>query len=335
VVNSIAYVCPVKTWRTAMSDGLYGPGGFFTGEAGGPSAHFRTSVHASALFARAVLRLVERMDEALGHPDTFDLVDVGAGRGELLAVLRTMLPAGLAERARLTAVEVAPRPAELDQEIGWRREIPDGIVGLLIATEWLDNVPLDVADLDDQGRLRKVLVDPVTGEEALGGPVDAADRLWLERWWPGAGRVEIGSSRDEAWADAVGRVRRGFALTVDYGHLRDERPAFGSLTGFRGGRQVAPVPDGTCDLTADVAIDSIAGAVGTPYEMMRQRAALKALGIDGARPSIDLARSDPAAYLRALSAAGEAAELREPAGLGGHWWLLHTIGVDGRGSMLS
>ncbi|WP_433385945.1 SAM-dependent methyltransferase [Actinoplanes sp. CA-142083] len=317
-----------------MAEGLYGPTGFFTDAASGPSQHFRTSAHASALFAGAVVRLVERVDAALGHPKAFDLVDVGAGRGELLATVRAMLPEDLARRARLTAVEVAPRPSRLEEEIAWVREVPDGIVGLLIATEWLDNVPLDVADLDDHGRLRKVLVDPATGDESLGEAVDAADLFWLRRWWPSAGRVEIGWPRDTAWADAVSRVRRGCALAVDYGHLRDERPAWGTLTGFRDGRQVAPVPDGSCDVTAHVAMDSIAAAAGTPYEMTRQREALKALGIDGARPPLDLARSDPAAYLRRLSAAGEAAELLEPAGLGGHWWLLHTVGVDGRGSML-
>jgi len=316
-----------------MTAGLYGPGGFFTG-GGGPSQHFRTSVHASPLFAGALLRLVERVDAALGHPKRFDLVDVGAGRGELLATLRALLPEGLAERARLTAVEVAPRPAGLDPEIAWRRDVPEGIVGLLVATEWLDNVPLDVADLDDHGRLRLVLVDPATGQETLGGPPDAADLFWLTRWWPRPGRAEIGWPRDTAWADAVRCVRRGCALAVDYGHLRDARPALGTLTGYRGGRQVPPVPDGSCDVTAHVAIDSAAGAAGTPYEIVSQRTALKALGIDGARPPLDLARTDPAGYLRALSAAGEAAELTDPAGLGGHWWLLHRINLDDRGSML-
>jgi SAM-dependent MidA family methyltransferase len=317
-----------------MTAGLYGPGGFFTGGGGGPSQHFRTSVHASPLFAGALLRLVERVDAALGHPKTFDVVDVGAGRGELLATLRAQLPEGLAERARLTAVEVAPRPAGLDPEIAWRRDVPEGIAGLLVATEWLDNVPLDVADLDDHGRLRLVLVDPATGKETLGGPPDAADLFWLSRWWPRPGRAEIGWPRDTAWADAVRCVRRGCALAVDYGHLRDERPALGTLTGYRGGRQVPPVPDGSCDVTAHVAIDSAARAAGTPYEMVSQRKALKALGIDGARPPLDLARSDPAGYLRALSAAGAAAELTDPAGLGGHWWLLHRINLDGHGSML-
>jgi SAM-dependent MidA family methyltransferase len=285
-------------------------------------------VHASPLFAGALLRLVERVDEALGHPKVFDLVDVGAGRGELLATLRLLLPPGLAGRARLTGVEVAGRPADLPAGIGWRRDVPDGIVGLLIATEWLDNVPLDVADLDDAGRLRKVLVDPATGGETLGGLVDAADLFWLRRWWPAPGRVEIGWPRDTAWADAVGQVRRGGALAVDYGHRKAERPASGTLTGYRGGRQVPPVPDGSCDVTAHVAVDAVAVAAGTPYRLIRQRAALGALGIDGARPPMDLAQSDPAGYVRALAAAGAAAELTDPAGLGGHWWLLHTIGIE-------
>jgi len=318
-----------------MAAGLYGPAGFFTRATTGPSQHFRTSVHASPLFAGALLRLVERVDAALGHPKAFDLVDVGAGRGELLATLWQLLPESLAERARLTAVEVAPRPAGLDPAIVWGTDIPGGIHGLLIATEWLDNVPLDVADVDDHGRLRKVLVDPATGAESLGGTIDAADLFWLSRWWPAPGRAEIGWTRDAAWADAVGRVRRGCALAVDYGHLRARRPALGTLTGFRGGRQVAPVPDGSCDVTAHVAMDAVAVAAGTPYRMSTQREALKALGVDGGRPPIDLARRDPAGYVRALAAAGAAAELIEPAGLGGHWWLLHEVGIDARGSMLS
>ena len=124
-------------------------------------------------------------------------------------------------------------------------------------------------------------------------------------------------------------------LAVDYGHLRDRRPTLGTLTGFRGGRQVEPVPDGSCDVTAHVAMDAVASAAGRPYRLMTQRAALQALGIDGARPPLDLARTDPAGYLRALATASAAAELIEPAGLGGHWWLLHTVGIDLRGSMVA
>jgi len=354
-----------------MEVALYGPNGFFAGAGAGPAGHFRTSVHASPLFASAVLRLLEDVDAALGRPGVFDVVDVGAGRGELLAALHALLPgSALAGRARLVGVEVATRPAELDGDVGWLREVPQPITGMLIATEWLDNVPLDLAEVDERGRLRRVRVDRSTGTETLGEEIDAADAFWLARWWPmgsppkppaepwaraeigwppgaqpGARaefgwppdarpgvRAEIGWPRDLAWADAVAAVRRGGALAVDYGHLRAGRPALGTLTGFRGGRQVKPVPDGTCDVTAHVAMDAVAGAVGTPYTLITQREALKALGVDGARPPLDLARTDPAGYLRALAAAGAGAELIDPAGLGGHWWLLHTVGIDGVGS---
>jgi SAM-dependent MidA family methyltransferase len=313
-----------------MADALYGVDGFFVRE-DGPADHFRTSVHASPLFAGALLRLIERVDAALGHPEVFDLVDVGAGRGELLTALRGFLdasPGSLAERARFTAVEVAGRAVA---GVNWRRAVPDDIVGVVLGTEWLDNVPLDVAEVDDAGRVRRVLVDPATGGETLGGPADAADMFWLARWWPltrqpGA-RAEIGWPRDVAWADAVAKIRRGCALAVDYGHLRNARPHLGTLTGYRDGRQVIPVPDGSCDVTAHVAMDAVAGAAGTPYTLISQRAALRALGVDGARPPIELAHTDPAGYLRALSGAGAAGELLDPAGLGGHWWLLHTVNV--------
>jgi SAM-dependent MidA family methyltransferase len=325
-------------WRTAMTQALYGSAGFFVAGDAGPAGHFRTSAHASPLFAGALLRLISQVDDALGHPDPFDVVDIGAGRGELLAALRALVgspPArgrDLRERARWLGVEVAPRPDGLPADIGWRRDLPDGIVGLLVATEWLDNVPLDLAEVDEAGRLRRVLVDPTSGAESLGGTADAADTFWLSRWWPPlrepGDRAEVGWPRDSAWADAVASVRRGCALTVDYGHLRTARPAFGTLTGFRGGRQVTPVPDGSCDVTAHVAIDSVAAAAGSPYEIVNQRMALRALGVDGGRPPLELASTDPAGYLRALSAAGAAAELTDPAGLGGHWWLVHGIDID-------
>ncbi|MBW6432836.1 SAM-dependent methyltransferase [Actinoplanes hulinensis] len=321
-------------WRSAMQAALYGSGGFFVRESEGPRDHFRTSVHSSPLFAGAIARLVARVDEALGHPEAFDLVDVGAGRGELITALPAALPEDLAGRVRATAVEIAPRPAGLDSAVRWRQELPERITGLLVATEWLDNVPLDVLETDDDGRLRTVLVDRATGAETLGPEADPADRSWAGRWWPGGGRIEVGRPRDEAWAEAVSAIERGAALCIDYGHVKAERPMFGTLTGFRRGRQVPPVPDGGCDVTAHVAMDAVAAAAGVPHRMVRQREALRALGVDGARPSLETARTDPAGYLRALSAAGAAAELTDPAGLGGHWWLWHGVGLGDHGTML-
>lgn len=145
-------------------------------------------------------------------------------------------------------------------------------------------------------------------------------------------RAEIGRTRDEAWAEAVGKIDRGLALAVDYGHLRESRPVDGTLTGYRGGRQVPPVPDGSRDVTAHVAMDSVASAgervARCAYALGSQREGLRALGADGGRPPLSLAANDPAGYLRALAAASAVAELTDPAGLGGHWWLRQPVGID-------
>ncbi|MER7761272.1 SAM-dependent methyltransferase [Streptomyces sp. NPDC097619] len=311
-------------WRAAMERALYGPDGFYVRPDGaGPAGHFRTSVHASPLFAGAVARLLERVDAALGSPARLDLVDMAAGRGELVTGVLAALPAGTAARVRAHAVERAPRPAGLDPRIAWCAAPPEGTTGLLFANEWLDNVPLDLAEGG-----RYVLVDR-DGTEHPGGPLEPADRDWLARWWPeavGPGeRAEIGRTRDEAWAAASATVARGLAVAVDYGHTRAAgRPPYGTLTGFRAGREVRPVPDGDRDVTAHVALDSCAGPDGV---LLTQREALARLGVSGARPPLALASTDPAGYVRALAGAGAAAELTARGGLGDFGWLLRPRGI--------
>ncbi|MFJ9905872.1 SAM-dependent methyltransferase [Streptomyces sp. NPDC101152] len=312
-----------------MRAALYGPDGFYR-RPEGPAGHFRTSVHASPLFAGAVARLLCRVDEALGRPPRLDFVDMAAGRGELVTAVLAALPADVAPRARAYAVELADRPSGVDDRIEWLPRPPRGVTGLLFANEWLDNVPVDVAEVDADGVARRVLVRR-DGTERLGEPVGGVDADWLARWWPlppeEGLRAEIGLPRDEAWADAVASLDRGLAVAVDYAHTRDARPLFGTLAAFREGRETAPVPDGSCDITAHVSLDACAARSGRRARLVRQRDALRALGVAGVRPPLALASSQPAAYLRALASAGEAAELTAPGGLGDFVWLLQPVGI--------
>lgn len=318
-----------RGWREATQEALYGPLGFYR-RPEGPAGHFRTSVHASPRFAEAVARLLRRVDETVGHPSELAFVDMAAGRGELVTGVLKALPPETASRARGYAVERADRPSDLDHRIEWLPEPPKGVTGLLFANEWLDNVPLDVAQVDSDGVRRLVLVRR-DGTERLGDPVERADAEWLDRWWPlpaeGSAeglRAEIGHPRDAAWASAVASVGRGLAVAVDYTHVAGARPPFGTLTGFREGRETTPVPDGSCDITAHVALDACAlpGA-----RLLTQRDALRTLGISGGRPPLTLATTDPAAYVRALASAGEAAELTAPGGLGDFGWLVQPVGI--------
>ncbi len=316
-----------RGWRAAAEAALYGPDGFYR-RPEGPAGHFRTSVHASPLFAGAVARLLCRVDEALGRPGSLDFVDMAAGRGELVTGVLAALPAEVAARTRAYAVELADRPETLDHRIEWLPEPPRRITGLLFANEWLDNVPLEVAEVDSAGVPRLVQVRR-DGAERLGEPVSGAEAEWLARWWPSANapegtRAEIGLPRDEAWAGAVSALDRGLAVAVDYAHTAATRPPFGTLTGFREGRGTAPVPDGSCDITAHVALDACAlpGA-----RLLSQRDALRSLALTGARPPLELASTRPAEYVRALATAGEAAELTATGGLGDFGWLVQPVGI--------
>ncbi|MDQ1679547.1 MAG: hypothetical protein QOI42_406 [Frankiaceae bacterium] len=313
-----------------MTEALYGDAGFYRARPRTPAAHFRTSPHVSPAFAEALLRLAARVDAAMGSPGRFDVCDLGSGGGELLVAMReraALVVPELAPRLRWSGVDVAPRPAGLPDEIEWYAETP-ALSGLLIANEWLDNVPVDVVTLGP-GAPRLLQVDDA-GTERPGPPPTARDLDWIDRWVPaGAARAEVGSTRDVAWARAVGSVRLGAALAIDYA-VGDHR--HGTLTGYREGRQVAPVPDGSCDLTAHVQFGSVAeaGAVaaGVPPHVLSQRDALAALGVDGRRPPGSLAKTDPRGYVAALADVTRRGRLLDPAGLGGFTWLLQPVGVD-------
>ena len=400
-----------------MHAALYAPGGFYArGEP--PARHFRTSVHVSPSYAVAIWELLRQVDAGLGHPGRIDLVDVGAGRGELLeqvlaaagqgsaagpggagagggglvaepgpagepgragvrqggagagpggagepgsagepgragagpegaeaeperagepgsaGIPSADVAPGLAGRIAACAVEVAPRPAGLDPRIRWQPVPPTGITGLVIANEWLDNVPLDVVELTAAGPAL-VQVEPATGAERPGCPPDPADLDWVHAWWPLAARgdrAEVGRTRCEAWAAVIRRIDRGVAVAADYGHVKAARPAWGTLTGYLEGRAVAPLPDGSRDITAHVALDACAaaGAAAGAGEsaLTTQRAALRGLGLNARRPSLALAVADPDGYARALSQASMNAELVDPEGQGGFGWLAQAVGTS-------
>jgi SAM-dependent MidA family methyltransferase len=335
-------------WSLAWQRAAFGPDGFYSDGAGAtmwPHRFFRTSVHVGPAFHRALAELLLEIDHRLDHPHALDLVDVGTGRGELLPGVLAALPSDVAARVRAVAVDVHAPPDDLDARVTWTvgaapESVPRGIRGLVVANEWLDDIPLDVVQLDDDLVARLVLVTH-DGTETLGPRIDddaawaawgldaARARGWIDRWWPltpeasahAGDRAEIGVTRDDAWREVVARLDVGTALAIDYGHHR-ERHRRASLTGYRlAGRVTTPVPDGSVNLTAHVAVDAVAGAVGATTALRRQREALQALGVSAALPASRLAAHDPAAYADALQAASDAAELLDPSGLGAFAWI--------------
>ncbi|SOC56328.1 SAM-dependent methyltransferase [Ornithinimicrobium cerasi] len=326
---------PVRApWRTAWQEALYGEDGFYRSSA--PAEHFATSVQgvpgAGEVLAEAVLALARRH----GCPA---VVDVGAGRGELLGHLRRLEPA-----LRLTGVDVVARPDGLEVD-DWLvspggAALPPTLTGLrdtlVLAHEWLDVVPCPVAERDTDGVWRAVTVAP-DGTEGRGAPLAGPDLAWADRWLgPEVLRAEVGRTRDLAWAELVRRVDLGVVVAVDYGHTRADRPHHGTLTGFRSGREVEPVPDGSCDLTAHVAVDSLQDVtvdhrptrchVSRQWEVLRDLLPAPTAPAPTDQPPRELARTDPSAYLAALARRGALAALTAPGGLGSFRWVVAVRG---------
>jgi SAM-dependent MidA family methyltransferase len=303
-------------WQRAWQHALYGPTGFYY-RPEGPVGHFRTAAHAAAR------ELVPALHRLAAEHNCTAIVDVGAGRGELLAALAAH--PGPRGTLGLWGVDIVPRPPRLTPAVGWSAglaALPDRVLAgaLVIAWELLDVIPCPILELDGDGLLREVLVEPATGREALGEPASQTDLDWCARWWPTGStyhpddddqengeRVEVGEPRDRFWAGLVSRSASAGAramLAVDYAHRKSNRPALGSLTGYRSGRALPPRPDGSMDLTAHVAIDAVAAAGlaagATSSDLTTQHHALLRLGV----------RNN---------------ELLDSGGLGGFSWLLQKI----------
>lgn len=310
-----------RTWQQAWQDSLYADGGFYRQPAG-PAAHFATSAQgipgSAPLLASAVVALARR------HACD-SILEIAAGRGELLVEVARAAP-----DLHLHGVDVSPRPAVLPESAEWTRAdggagLPPTLHGLqntlVFAHEWLDVVPCPVVQFD--ANVWRIVEVADSGEERLGDPVDHANLQWLQNHWPGppqqGGRAEIGSTRDAAYATLRERLSNGVLVVVDYGHLAQDRPTHGSLMGFRDGAACSPLPDGSTDITAHVAIDSLAGP---EVRRLQQREIFAELGITRPTPETTLAATDPPAYLHALVERSALATLTAAGGLGDFWWLV-------------
>ena len=212
-------------------------------------------------------------------------------------------------------------------------ELPP-VTGLLVANEWLDDVPLDVVELDP-GRPAGWCWSTRRHASRPARRRTAADRAWLERWWPLANagdRAEIGRTRDEAWAarrsDRARRRGRGRL------RARGGRPGrvAGTLAGYRAGAQVPPVPDGSLqpDRARRAGLGRRRGPCGGGRRHPPRRPADRA---DGARrgPAAAAGRAGPGPTRTGTwprwSGPGAAAELTDRAGLGAFRWLVQGVGM--------
>lgn len=329
------------TFFDAWVEAASGPHGFWPNHV--PARHFRTASALGPELAEALLALLDR------HPGVGRVVEIGAGDGLLLRAL-----AAAADREgrtlQLTGVDLRPRPVGLPTSVGWVQDRWDVHRGrwsggaatavltasagptLLVAAEWLDDLPCRVAV-----RRSGLRAEPALEMLADGGarrPLDRLSASWVDTWWPSGSRVEVGLTRDLAWSSLIAGLSRtgGLALLVDYGHQRADRPAEGTLAGYRDGRAVTPVAEPGRNLTAHVAVDAVeqAGREQGAQTLLlaRQREVLA-----GLLPPTPAAHARDEDVVAGLAARSRRAALGSAQGWGDHWWLLQEV-VPGAGRAL-
>jgi SAM-dependent MidA family methyltransferase len=261
----------------------------------GARGDFTTAPEVSQMFGELIGAWAAAVWQQMGSPPHVQFIELGPGRGTLMADALRAARALPDFRAALSVhlVEISPALREAqkrtlahERDIRWHNgveEIPDG-PAIVIANEFIDALPVHqfVKDFDGWhlravgiigGQLGFVVVPAPMPKDFNAGTVDAPDGTILEL-------------RDEGPAELVAErivQHGGAALFIDYGHwpvtLRD------TLQAVKGHTYADPFAEpGEADLTTQVSFGEVAtwarrqGAAAS--QMLTQGEFLRRLGIE-------------------------------------------------------
>ena len=246
---------------TYMQIALHDPKAGYYAARPGIGRDFTTAPETSQIFGELIGLWLVHEWRAIGAPDTFQLVEIGPGRGQLmLDALRAAGTAGgepFAEAMQLVFVEPSPAlAAGLKQLFEPSRplfvqtlaQVPEG-PALIVANEYLDCLPARQFRRAE-GTWRECVVG-LDAEKRLAFGL-AADEPRPPQGTALAGdAVEVQTGLDLLVADLVSRTGPVRALFIDYGP--DGTAPGDTLRAYREGQQVSPLESpGVCDLTVDV-----------------------------------------------------------------------------------
>ena len=200
-----------------MGLALYGEGGFYQdGGKAGRRGDFITSPEVGPLFAAVVARYLDNCWNELGCPDSFDVVEVGAGPGTLARGIFDAQPQCLSAM-KYVAVEISESQRAMHPDfVESAGEFPDRMIhGVVLANELLDNLPFKLfvfdgtwreafVGLGDGGRFVEVLRTVNNIPEVL--PASA----------PLGSRAPIQVAASQWMLDVTQKLSRGKVLVFDY-----------------------------------------------------------------------------------------------------------------------
>ncbi len=295
----------------------------------GAGGDFITAPEASQMFGELIGIWTIACWQLLARPRLLNLVELGPGRGLLMADL--LRAAGsrpqLLRALRVHLVEISPhlraeqkrRLAPFGPPLHWHDDLPTpeelgNAPVLVIANEFFDALPVHHHERTEEGWRERLVVEDATGALAFAATGTPLSQDALPRWahdHPPGAIIELSPERAE-YARRLGALLRatgGAALVIDYGHTR---PGPGeTLQALYRHRRVGVFHrPGETDITAHVDFAALAeslraSGLATPPPLEQGRFLL-GLGLEQRLRDL-LANADDAQAARLLRGAGRIA----------------------------
>jgi len=210
----------------------------------GWSGDFYTSADVHPILGRAIAAQAKQMDELMGCPTPFTIVEMGAGKGLLARDCLTAIHAeqdDFASRVRYVLIERSPAMRELQRQnlaswfskpglVTWVEGLdglaPQSVTGLFFSNELIDAFPVHRIQVIG-GQTEELCVDCREGcfVDCFKPLSTAALAQYLQRLnaaWSEGYRTEVNLLAMNWMEQVARRMDRGFVLTIDYGHTAQD-----------------------------------------------------------------------------------------------------------------
>ncbi len=336
-----------------MAEALAHPehGYYMRDEVIGGKGDFITAPEISQMFGELLGLWCAATWQQMGEPKPVHLVELGPGRGTMMADLLRAAKAvpSFLDALRLHLIETSPalgarqRRTLAGSGALWHRrlrEVPEGPL-LLLANEFFDALPVQQFQRTERGWCER-LVGLARNGEGAGGEARGFRLLLSARPTPSSALIPPAvrqappGSVAEICPEGLALARRiatrvaahgGAALIIDYG--RQSSAAGDSLRAVRGHRKQEPLEEpGSADLSAHVDFEAVGRAAGEAgarvHGPTRQGAFLRQLGIE-ARAEALLAGATPDGRIDIAAALGR---LTDPTQMGSLFKVLSITHPD-------